>query len=299
ETTLGAYAHQDLPFEKLVAELAPERDLGRHPLIQVLIALHNVPEERLEAKGLDWRRAGGEHVTAKFDLTLDLFDNASGFWGFFEYATDLYEASTIERLLEGLTCLLEGALGDPDQALSALPVLGSEQARRLAVEWNATASDYPRDRPVHALFSEQAGRAPQATALALGEATMSYGELEARSNQLAWHLKARGVGPEVVVGLCLERSFEMVVGLLAILKAGGAYLPLDPDYPAERLRFMLDDAGAMVVITTQAIADGLPAYGVLPVLLDEEAQAIAARSDQAPPPAAGPLNLAYVIYTSG
>ncbi|WP_163230237.1 non-ribosomal peptide synthetase [Caulobacter rhizosphaerae] len=298
ETTLGAYAHQDLPFEKLVAELAPERDLGRHPLVQVVVALHNVPEEGLRLEGLTLKRAGGEHVTAKFDLALHLFEN-DALWGFFEYATDLYEASTIERLLEGLTCLLEGALGDPDQALSALPVLGSEQARRLAVEWNATASDYPRDRPVHALFSEQAGRAPQATALALGEATMSYGELEARSNQLAWHLKARGVGPEVVVGLCLERSFEMVVGLLAILKAGGAYLPLDPDYPAERLRFMLDDAGAMVVVTTQAIADGLPAYGVLPVLLDEEAQAIAARPDQAPPPAAGPLNLAYVIYTSG
>ena len=195
--------------------------------------------------------------------------------------------------------LLEGVVADADQRIGALPLLTASERHRLLVEWNDTATDYPQDRCIHQLFAEQVARTPDATAVVFEDERLSYGELDARANRLAHHLRGCGVGPEVVVGLCLERSPEMVIGLLAILKAGGAYLPLDPDYPSQRLSFMLKDAGAPVLVTHSALAARLPSPQVRSVLVDADAAAIAAQPTSAPALTLDPHHPAYVIYTSG
>ncbi|MGN6479689.1 amino acid adenylation domain-containing protein, partial [Luteibacter sp.] len=232
------------------------------------------------------------------DLQLHVFDDAV-FGGFFEYATDLFDAETIARLGRGLTVLLEAVVSDPDVRLSRVSILPGEERERLLHAWNATAADYPRDRTIQELFAAQAALTPEAVAAVHGEETVGYAELDRRANRLAHHLRGLGVGPEVVVGLCLERSIDMLVGLLGILKAGGAYLPLDPDYPLERLRFMLSDAGAGLVVTQSALAEQLAEGGAQLVLLDRDAKRIAKHPETAPASGARPDNLAYVIYTSG
>ncbi|MBV8816907.1 MAG: amino acid adenylation domain-containing protein, partial [Acidobacteriaceae bacterium] len=300
ETALGAYAHQDLPFEKLVAQLQPVRDLSRQPIFQVLFALQNVPVESLQLPQLELRRVDSRRsTTAQVDLSLQLSEGPSGLRGYFQYATDLFDGSTIERLGGHFSTVLEGIVATPDARVSELPLLREAERHQLLTEWNATAADYPRDKCVHELFAEQAARTPDAVALIYEEIALTYGELDRRANQLGNHLQKLGVGPEVIVGLCVERSPEMVVGLLGIMKAGGAYLPLDPNYPAERLAYMLSDARTPVVLTQAHLLDQLPVHEASVVQIDADWPVISTHPATAPANSIVPENLAYVIYTSG
>ncbi|HVG46054.1 MAG TPA: condensation domain-containing protein, partial [Longimicrobium sp.] len=241
EVCLGAYAHQDLPFERLVEELAPERDMGRNPLAQVFCVLQNYPARGAELPGLTVRAVEAEARTTKFDLTLFAAETEGGLQAAFEYSADLFEAGTVRRMLSHFRTLLEAVVADPALPLSHLPLMEESERRQLLTGWGRGPAAYPDRSCVHHLFAEQVMRAPHAPALSYERRTLSYQELDRRSNQLAHHLRSLGVGPESVVSLCLERSVELVVSLLAVLKAGGAYLALDPeDPPARRARLLAD-----------------------------------------------------------
>ncbi|UZW63315.1 condensation domain-containing protein [Lysobacter enzymogenes] len=231
ETALDAYAHQDLPFEKLVAELQPRRDLSRQPLFQVMFALQNQRASELTLPGLTLEPVLDAHASAKFDLSLDLFESEQGVWARAEYATDLFDAGTIDGLIESYRCVLEAVAGDALVPLSQLPLMGPQQRQRLLVDWNDTAREPAAPRRLHELFAEQAARTPDAVAVAERGESLSYRQLDERSNQLAHYLRTLGVGPECVVGVYMQRSASMLAGLLGILKAGAAYLPLDPGHP--------------------------------------------------------------------
>ncbi|HEY2571433.1 MAG TPA: condensation domain-containing protein, partial [Solirubrobacteraceae bacterium] len=269
ETALAAYGHQDLPFEKLVEALQPVRDLSRQPIFQVMFALQNVPHRTTPMRGLSVEPFGEEVASAKFDLQLTMMEASGELWARFDYATDLFEASTIERLADHFERLLDGIVSAPSRRVSELALLGEAERRQLVSGWNDTAVAYPQ-HCLHDLFAAQAARTPDAVAVTYDDVALSYGELEARANQLAHYLRRRGVGAETVVGLCAERSLEMVIGLLGVLKAGGAYLPLDPGYPAERLAYMLADAGAPVLLTQAALIERLPAHDAQVIRLDAD-----------------------------
>ena len=262
---LAAYSHQELPFERLVEVLNPARSLSRHPLFQVMLVLQNNAELKLELAGLEARFEAVATASAKFDLSLSLAErrgsdgSPAGIEGALEYASDLFDRASVEAIAGRLVRLLEGAVADPDRAIGRLDILGAAERHTILREWNATARAIP-GATLPELFAAQVARTPEADAVVFEDERLSYGELDARSSQLAHHLRALGVGPEVVVGLCIERSLAMLVGLLGILKAGGAYLPLDPDYPPERLAFMLADAGAPVLLTRTALRAHLPAH---------------------------------------
>ncbi len=298
-TTLAAYDHQDLPFERLVAELQPPRDPSRNPLVQVLFALQNARRANLELTGLTVQSLDVDTKTAKFDLSLSITDTPEGAHAAFEYNTDLFDAGAIERLSCHVRTLLEGVVADPNRPISALPLLTGAERRQLLVDWNDTRTDYPRDACIHELFAARAARTPDASAVVYEDEQLTYRALDERANRLAHYLQQLGVGPDVLVGICVERSIEMVVALLGILKAGGAYLPLDLAYPHERLTFMLQDSQAPVLLTQQRLRDRLPAYDGAVVLIDADAAAIAAAPAEAPPCVAPPATLAYVLYTSG
>ena len=253
---LLAYSHQEVPFERLVEVLNPARSLARHPLFQVMLAFQNNAPARFEVPGLAVRFEPVAVGRAKFDLSVSVSERRredgapGGIVGEIEYAADLFERGTVEGLAGRLVRLLAGAVAHPDCPIVRLELLGGEERESILAGWNATAREVlPGSLPF--LFAAQAGKRPDATAVVFERGRLSYGELDRRSNQLAHHLRGLGVGPETVVGLCLERSLELIVGLLGILKAGGAYLPLDPQYPAQRLAFMLGDAGARVLVTQQ------------------------------------------------
>jgi amino acid adenylation domain-containing protein len=300
ETALGAYAHQDLPFEKLVEELKPERDLSQNPLFQVLFALQNAPASPFELAGLEVIPLPIKSPTTAFDLEVYVAEKPGGLACTVVYAADLFDAGTIVRMMGHYQTLLGAIVTDANQRVSELAILTEAERRQVVEEWNQTEAEYPREKTVHDLFDEQAERTPEAEALVFGEQRVSFGDLDRRANRLAHFLRRRGVGPEVFVGVCLERSADAVTALLAVLKAGGAYVPMDPAYPAERLAFMLEDSGARVLVTRRGAGgrSGAPA-GVEVVDIDEEAEAIARESGQKPHSAAGPENAAYVIYTSG
>ena len=339
---LLAYSHADVPFERLVEVLNPARSLSHHPLFQVMLAFQSDAGARCELAGLGSRFETVATATAKFDLSVSLSEERgshgvpAGIIGGIEYASDLFDRGSVEALAGRLVRLLEAAVAAPGRALGQLDILGAEERATILREWNATS---PAAIPcaglpcagLPELFAAQAARSPDAVAVIFEAEQLSYGELDRRANALAHHLRARGVGAETVVGLCLARSPAMIVGLLAILKAGGAYLPLDPDYPPERLAFMLGDAGARVLVTHGASHDTLigtlmdtlmgrlcaPAAGTAPsivpsnvpnsvpstvpgiVRLDADAAAIAAKPETAPAVALDPQHPAYVIYTSG
>jgi non-ribosomal peptide synthetase component F len=202
--------------------------------------------------------------TAKFDVMLDLSETPEGLRGYFEYSTDLFETATIARMAGHLQTLLEGIVADPEQRLSALPLLTADERQRLLVEWNDTGTGYPQDQCLHQVFEAQVTQTPHAVAVVCADEHLTYRELNRRANQVAHYLRALGVGPEALVGLCVEHSLEMVVGLLGILKAGAVYVPFDPAYPPERLAFMLEDARIPVVLTRQRFVARLPGYGGLP-----------------------------------
>jgi hypothetical protein len=246
---LEAYANQDMPFEKLVEVLNSQRDQSRHPLFQVMFILQNTPDEKLQLNEMTAEYLQVGAGTTKFDLTLEMSETSNGLEGRIEYATDLFEASTIDRFIGHFQTLLSGVIDQPETHLSELPLLTELERHQLLVEWNDTCSDYPKDKCIHQLFEEQVARSPEAVAVAYEDQQLTYQQLNAQANQLAHYLRSLGVGPEVLIAICLERSMEMVVGLLAILKAGGAYVPLDPAYPKERLVFMLEDSGVSLLLT--------------------------------------------------
>ncbi len=256
---LGAYAHQDLPFEKLVEALHPERDLSHNPLFQVMFILQNAQAEVLTLSGLTVHPLEVDTGTAKFDLILSMIEGAEGLKGTFEYNTDLFDATTINRMVGHFETLLEGIIADSEQRLSDLPLL-TEAERHQLLAWNETTTDYPKDLCICQLFEAQVERTPEAIAVVFEDQQLTYRELNARANRLAHYLKKRGVGPEVLVGICVERSLEMVVGLLGILKAGGAYVSLDPAYPKERLAFMVEDAQVPVLLTLHRLVAELPEH---------------------------------------
>ncbi|HSF40834.1 MAG TPA: condensation domain-containing protein, partial [Thermoanaerobaculia bacterium] len=281
---LDAFAHQDVPFEKLVEELETRRDLSRHPLFQVVLAFQNVPLGRVEVPGgLSLEPLGLDSATTQFDLTFTLQETGGDLAGAIEAATDLFDAATVRRLAGHLRTLLEGAVAAPETALADLPLLTREERGQILVSWNQSASEYPREATLHGLFREQAERTPDAVALVHGEARVTYGELARRAERLARRLRGLGVGPETRVGLAMERTPEMIVAMLAVLEAGGAYLPLDVNDPGERLAFLLADAGAPLTLVQRNVTD-----------LEEAADA-----ESLPLPAVPADALAYVMYTSG
>jgi amino acid adenylation domain-containing protein len=301
DTTLGAYAHQELPFERLVEELQPQRSLSHNPLFQVVFSFANVPT------GLDGgggSAAGGDgaqtmHGTAKFDLMLFMAEDGAGMAGGIEYNADLFDPPTIARMAGHLATLLGGVAADPELPVSALPLLTEEEWQRVLVEWNQTETHLPGVEGAHRLVEAQAARTPHAPAVWDDEGTLSYAGLNARANRLARRLRALGAAPERCVGVCLERTADLAVAALAAFKSGGAYLPLDPAYPPERLEWILRDAAAPVVVTRGALLREVGAPGAAVLRLDADAPAIAAEAGDDLPGGAGPENLAYVIYTSG
>ncbi len=299
EVTLGAYSHQEVPFEKLVEELQPNRDLSHSPLFQVMFVLQNAPRETLRLGEVELHSAGASNETAKFDLTLELMESGEGLTGVWQYSTDLFDAATIERMSGHFQTLLEAIASEPEQRVAELEILSHAEREQLLIEWNQTAKEYPEQRCIHELFEEQVERTPEAIAVIYEDQQVTYGELNSRANQLAHYLRGRGVGPEVLVGICVERSVEMVIGLLGILKAGGAYVPLDPEYPRERLGFMLEDARVSVLLTERHLSDRFGGSGLRVVCLDADWQELERESAQNLDVPLSSEHLAYVIYTSG
>jgi amino acid adenylation domain-containing protein len=290
-TALDAYAHQDLPFEKLVETLQPERDLARHPLVQVMFAVQRSPFDALTLPDLTLTPIVGEVGTTKFDLTLQVYESASGLEASFEYATELFDRSTIERLAGCWLLLLKGIASNPDQRVAQLPLLNEAEQRRLLIDCNTTATSYPRDRCLYELFHEQAVRAPKAIAVEDGARRVSYGALDAWSDGIAAELHAVGVRAGTTVGLSGERSADLIAGMLGILKSGAIYVPLDPGYPWERLAFMVEDAGLDAVV----VAPGGAAVAGLPTVRTEGSDS----AHDAPSIVQGGAAVAYIMYTSG
>jgi len=299
ETCLQAYTHQNVPFEKLVEELHPDRSLSHSPLFQTVFHLQNVMNDDLNLTGLSASTIETAMRKAKFDLSLAMRECGNGLTGVLNYNTDLFDAGTAARIAVHFQKLLESAVATPDRQLSCLPMLTAAERQESLVTWNDFRCDYGRDRLVHEVLEEQALRRPECAAVRYENTTLTYGELNRQANQLAHHLRKLGVGPETIVGICIERSLEMMVGLLGILKAGGAYLPLDPAFPAARLAFMLDDARAQMLVTQEKLAGQLPDRGERRVYLDAHARNLESESSENPVRTAGPENLAYIIYTSG
>lgn len=321
QVTHDAYAHQDLPFEKIVEALQPERNLSHTPLFQVMFAYQNLPALRnLQMADLDLQPLDIDAGFSKFDLRLELFERGNELSGAIEYNSDIFDTATVERMMDHFQNLLRAIIANPNQPISTIPMLNAAERHQLVVDWNDTAVDYPHEISLHQLFETQVERTPDAIAViddlqsTKYEAShdesfvnqkseivtlLTYCELNNRANQLAHHLQSLGVGPETMVGICAERSLEMVVGLLGILKAGGAYVPLDPTYPQERLAFLIADAQVPVLLTQGHLQEGLPEHDAQVICLDSDWTAIAAHPTQNPQSGATGATLAYMIYTSG
>ena len=310
ETALGAFAHQELPFEKLVEELHPERSLRRNPFFQVMFVWQNAAVAPARLSGLKLQPRDVDGGTAKFDLTLSMMETPQGLRAALEYNLDLFDRDTAARMLGHFQMLLEGIAAVPDQKLSKLPLLTADERQQLLVEWNNTGTPYPENETVPQLFDRQAARTPEAIAVKFEDRRLTYRELDARAGRLANYLRGLGVGPDVLVAVCLERSLEMIVALLGILKAGGAYVSLDPDYPHERLAFMLEDTRAPVLLTQEKLRAALDqsvgslspgAIRRLPfvVCLDTRWETLARLDTIGSSQGATADNLAYVSYTSG
>ena len=325
EVSLGAYAHQDLPFEQLVDSLQRDRSLSYTPLFQVMFVLQNTPMSALEIEGLHWQPLESNSNTAKFDLTLSMHETLEGLTGVLEYSLDLFKSETIERIAGNFETLLTAIVNQPEQRISELPILTASEKQKLLVEWNQTAIEYPRDKCVHQLFEEQVQETPNNIALVWQNQELNqeftYDELNIKVNQLAHHIRSLGVKSETRVGIYLERSPEAIISILAILKAGGTYVPLDPAYPQERLNFILEDAGVEFLITSSETSvqtplldkessalrlkqlrergDEAQLYRGEVINLDTEWEIINQNSVENPINLTTPENLAYIMYTSG
>ena len=298
-TVLDAYDHQDLPFERIVDELNPERIRNINPIFQVGFSLHQVSSKDLALPGTTISSVKIEGVTAKFDLSLEVFDSSQGLTGMFVYKSALFNPSTIARMAEHFLTLAEAVVSNACRRVLELPIISESERERMLLDWNNTVFDYPSQYTVQELFEQQAERTPNRIAVEVAGQRLTYRELDGLTNRLANYLRGLGVGPELLVALCVERSTDMIVGALAILKAGGAYIPLDPGYPAERLAYILEHARAAVVLTQEHLRAGLPVHSARVVCLDSERQQIAGESDLPPAVKRDMESLAYVIYTSG
>ena len=298
EVTLGAYAHQDIPFEKVVEELHPDRDLSRSPLFQIMFAYQNAPEERrvyrVKVSGM-----GVENATAKFDLTLSMADTGEGIVAVMVYNTDLYEAASIERMLRHLERLIASGVAEPEKRISEFSMLSEQEERLLLLDWNDTRREFLQDGSIIDLFEAQVEQTPDAVALVCEDQSLSYKDLNRRANQLAHYLISIGVGPEVKVGLCVDRTVDMIVAVVGVLKAGGAYVAIDPTHPKQRVADMLEDASAAVLLTQDRFIAELSQCDGHKVCLDSQWEMIAQYKDDNPINRVNLSNPAYVIYTSG
>ncbi len=340
QTALGAFNHQDLPFEQLVETLQPVRDMSHSPLFQVAFILQNAPMEAVKLPDLTLSPVEYEQTTSKYDLTLTMFEGRNGLQGHFEYNTDLFDAATIERMAQHFQSLLQSVTAAPEQSVSAIPLMSENELSRMHVDWNATATSYPSEKCVHEWFEDLVQEKPDALAVTFTSREdgadqghhLTYAQLNHRANQLANYLRKAGVGPEVLVGICVERSIEMMVGIMGVLKAGGAFVPMDPTYPKERLEYMLEDSGVRVLLSQQRLisdfefrisesstfqvaggklqdAGGDPKSeipnrqsaidNIQVIALDADWEVIAEEDSGNVVSGATPQNLAYVIYTSG
>ncbi|HEY9873030.1 MAG TPA: amino acid adenylation domain-containing protein, partial [Candidatus Obscuribacterales bacterium] len=298
QTALDAYKHQDLPFEKLVEVLQPNRDLSYNPIFQVLFGLRNIKLPTLELPEVTLTPQELDRKTSRFDLSLDLWEDADGISGVFEYSTDLFDASTIGRMVGHFQTLLEGIVANPDRPISTLPLLTAAEQHQILLGWNNTQTNYSENRCLHQLIEQQAEKYPDNIAVVFADQKLTYKELNQRANQLAHYLQKLGIKPEMPVGIYVERSLEMIIGLLGILKAGGAYVPLDPAYANERLHFMLEDAQVQVLLTQKHL-NVETAHELQTVYLDVDWGKISLESTENPASQITPDNLAYIIYTSG
>jgi len=301
EVTLGAFAHQDVPFEKLVEELQPERDLTRTPFFQVMFSLQNAPLHPVKLSQVTMTLLEDEVITSSlFDLTFDSCERSNGGMEcLLEYSTKIFERATIQRMLTHYINLLESIVANPQQRIRELPLLTDPEQRQILDEWNATARDYPHDRCIHQLVEAQAERTPEAIAVVFGEERVTYAELNRRANQLGHYLKQLGVGPETRVGILLERSIEMPVALLGVLKAGAAYVAFDPSYPPDRLHYMFEDSDVSVLLTQEKVVAGHAGHRARIVCLEAERSSIAEHDAQNVQSDVNSSNLAYLVYTSG
>ncbi len=298
-TTLDAYMHQDVPFEQVVDVVQPQRDMSHSPLFQVMFTLHNVAKQEQSVEGLTLRSIELDTGISTFDLTLILFDSAEGITGAFEFNTDLFKPATIARMAEHFHLLLEQIAENPSVKIAELSILTPSQERMMLDQWNDTARNFPMDKTIHELFEAQAHRTPEAMAVISEDRALTYRELNERANQLARALRKLGVTADLPVGLCLERSPELIVGILGILKAGGCYVPLDPKYPADRLAFMIEDANLSLIVTQQSLVRSLASHPVKLMCLDSDWQTVAQQQGADLNIEASPQQLAYIIYTSG
>ena len=298
EASLGAYEHQDLPFEKLVEVMQPERDTSYSPLFQVMFHLGNLEIPAFNLPGLTLTPLETDSGTSKFDLTLDLTESSTGLKGYFDYSTDLFDRVTIQHFSERFQILLKAVVADPETPIASLPLLSAAEEKQLVVGLNETAEDFPHAHCLHQIFEDQVEQTPDAVAVTFEGENLTYAELNHRANQLAHHLMKLGVGPEVLVAICMERSLDLPIALLAVLKAGGAYLPLDPAYPRERLAFIIEETHAPVILTQGAVAENLSFENVHVINL-EDADAFATENTENPRTEVTDENLCYVIYTSG
>ncbi|WP_147443389.1 amino acid adenylation domain-containing protein [Corallococcus sp. AB011P] len=300
ETTLSAYAHQHVPFEKLVEAINPERSLGHAPLFQVKLLLQNAPVPELRLPGLSLRGVDFETGTAKLDLIVSFTEGAEGLTGLWEYSTDLYEEQTVRRWMEGFERVVRALVEKPEQRVGDVEWMGVEERRRVVEEWNRTGKAYgPKGECGHEVFESVVDARPEAEAVRTEAGGVSYGEVEERANQLAHHLRGLGVGPEVRVGLLVERSVEWVVGMVAVLKAGGAFVPVDVTLPALRVGELLEESGVAVVLTREALADELPTGNAVLAFVDADARQVARQPKTRPTKKVVPESLAYVLFTSG
>ena len=297
---IDAFAHQDLLFEKLVEELRPTRYVTTNPLVQATFAWQNTPQQSLNLIGIAARDLDiGAGVARPFDLHLYVIEEKTSLRGYVSYNKSLFETDTIKRLINHLQNLLKAIAGDKDGRISALPILTEQEKHQLLVGWNDTEAEYPRDKCVHELFENQAEKTPDAVAVIFENQQLTYRELNQRANHLAHYLKRRGVGPEVLLGICVERSLEMVVGILGIFKAGGAYLPIDPETPSERLKFMLDDAHPLLILTQERFYSLFAGCADQSICFADARDALCSESEDNPENQADDHSLAYLIYTSG
>jgi len=296
---LAAYEHQELPFEKLVEELHPQRDLSHSPLFQVTFAHQNQPWHPLEFTGLAMNPVPIKTDTAKFDVSLETWEEPEGLRAILNYRNALFDETTATRILSHFQTILEGIVANPNRQISELPIMAAAERRQLLVDWNGNTNEFSEDKCIHQLIEEQVAKTPDELAVVCEDEQLTYRELNQRANQLAHYLRKLGVGPDDVVGLCLDHCANLLVGLLGILKAGGAYLPLDPDHPKARLEFTLEDSQASVLLTQERLQDQLPNYTGKKLILDSEWPEIAAESREDPHRQVNARNLAYVIFTSG
>lgn len=299
ETALQAYAHQDVPFEKLVEELRPDRNLSQNPLFQVMFSLQNAPRTSFELSGLTLKLMDVGETTSKFDISAFLIETPDGVRGRFEFNTDLFDSGTIERMISHYERLISLAIAKSTTPVSQLSLLTEKERSQILVDWNSNRVDFPAVNSLHELFENQAKCTPNAIATIVGSERMSYREVNERANQIAHYLRKLGVGPEVPVGVFLERSTHLLPAILGVLKSGGAYVPLDPAYPSQRLKAILENAKTPIVLTQQSLAGQLPGTKSTTVTLDASDELIARESRDNLPVEVRPENLAYVLFTSG